>query len=441
MDSTSQQRRSISTCIQILNTILGGGAGIVPLPHAIRLSGLRFGLWIILACGALSAYTACAIVSASCLVNERTYESVAKRTIGPAGAFAVRLLLIAFAFGSGVVALSIFADVAQSWLGARRLCVALAGCAVTPLVVFLRRIEALTPFSVFASALVFVFLAFAVETYASGGSYAAREVPPSSTGNSLLQATSVINLSFNTHFNLLPLFHALGGVVPLGGSISPKLMRRQQALMHSLICVASALALVIYAAIAALGCVTFGGKPSGNTLADYSGVGAFGHWINNALAIAQLVTLPLLVHEGVREAISLVGSSSSCGGSASGEQQALLQRHSHEGHTHQTSHHPSHDSSGVEGAAGVSRRVEQLCGTVWCALMTLVALGAADTSTALGIVSAICGAPLMSVLPLWMLLRADDGMGALARAGNTLLLAVGTAATVSCSLNALGAVG
>ena len=41
-------------CCQLLNTIFGGGAGLVPLPHAVRMLGPRAALPVIVACGAFS---------------------------------------------------------------------------------------------------------------------------------------------------------------------------------------------------------------------------------------------------------------------------------------------------------------------------------------------------------------------------------------------------
>jgi len=413
--------------LQILNTILGGGAGIVPLPHAMHLAGgFRTGLTILMLCGALSAYTACAIISASCLVNEKTYESVARRTIGRAAAMCVRLLLIAFAFGSGVVALSIFADVAQAWLGSRSACIVCAGGMVAPIITFVRRIEQLAPVSVFASSLVLVFLLFALWTYAVSPPEATSDVARRAAAagaeagslSGVLQAVSVINLSFNTHFNLLPLFFALPVPSERERALSRHKARwRQRQRMYALVCIATALAFAIYAAIGVLGCSSFGGRPSGNTLADYATLGAAGRTINNAIALAQLATLPLLVHEGVREAASLLANVG--GASVSG----------------------THELTASE-AGGGSGRTERLGGVLWCTLMTLVATHTADTSAALALVAALCGAPLMSVLPVWMLLKAGDdsnGMRSpLRMALNAALLAVGTTATAACSLSALG---
>ena len=79
-------------CCQLLNTIFGGGAGLVPLPHAVRMLGPRAALPVIVACGAFSFYTSQAIVIASCLVGEATYQGVARRTLGHIGAEVVRLL-------------------------------------------------------------------------------------------------------------------------------------------------------------------------------------------------------------------------------------------------------------------------------------------------------------------------------------------------------------
>ena len=110
-DARAELLAYAGTCCQIFNTILGGGAGMVPLPHALRLVGVARGTSLIFVCGALSAYTACAVVKAGCLVSDaHTLQGVARRTLGPSAAIGVRSLLVAFAFGSGVAALTIFAE-------------------------------------------------------------------------------------------------------------------------------------------------------------------------------------------------------------------------------------------------------------------------------------------------------------------------------------------
>ena len=80
-----------------------------------------------------------------------------------------------------------------------------------------------------------------------------------------------------------------------------------------------------------------------------------------------------------------------------------------------------------------SRRVERQCGALFVLLMAI-----ADTTTVLALLSSLCGGPLVSVLPLWMLICAEQGMGAGAKTLNALLLAVGVVGTVACSLNAVG---
>ena len=89
----------------------------------------------------------------------------------------------------------------------------------------------------------------------------------------------------------------------------------------------------------------------------------------------------------------------------------------------------------VRSSSPVAARV---CGGVWVVLMALAAALAADTSRVLSVLSALCGAPLVAILPLWMLLRAGHDMKPLAVALNGLLLALGTVATALCASSALG---
>jgi hypothetical protein len=364
----------------------------------------------------LSAYTACAVICASELVNEQTLQGVARRTLGRGHAIAVRVLLIAFAFGSGVAALTIFTDVACASYPSfsRTRWVALAGAAISPVVVFVRRIERLAPISVLSSALVCIFLLYAgwCHSHSVRGKAVAEDGLQGAAG--LLQALSIVNLSFNCHFNLLPLYYAL----PALQDIAPprKARRWQQRRMHLLICTAAALALFVYAVIGLLGCWTFEGAPSGNVFADYATLGPIGSLVNVALATSQLAALPLLVHEGVRETIALCDEKMH--GSPSG------------------SPSPSASSRVHSGSHG-SVRTERLGGAVAMLLMTLTAMVSADTSTVLSLLSSLCGGPLVSILPLLMLLRSGHCMGRCATALNWALLAVGASATVACSISAL----
>ena len=143
------------TCFNLFNTILGGGGGIVPLPNAVRLTGLTWGPVLILLCAIMSAYSACAVITASCLVNERSYHGTARHTLGRAGAVCVQLLIVMLLFGISVAVVDIFADVAPALLHrSRTTCVLLAGAMVTPVVALVRRIERLAPISMAASVLV-----------------------------------------------------------------------------------------------------------------------------------------------------------------------------------------------------------------------------------------------------------------------------------------------
>ena len=422
-------------CCQLLNTIFGGGAGLVPLPHAVRMLGPRAALPVIVACGAFSFYTSQAIVIASCLVGEATYQGVARRTLGHIGAEVVRLLLIVLAFSTGVVGLSIFADVAQILLVGwctRTACLFIAGCIVTPLVVCIREIERLAVISVAAAGLMLLFLLYAIVGFvgAPPSVQGLAQIPHHGDRRTLaeaLNAASVIHLSFNCHFNVLPLFYALP--VPAhdtGQSSSPRepkepkerwlggeALRQQQRRMRRVIGTATVLALGVYVTIGWLGYMAFGRRPSGNTFADYATQGFVGALINHALAVVQLVTLPLVVHEGVREFADLLGATRGRGGESDPESTLLMR----EEFTTRT------DSS----------RSVHLYGGVWCALMTLTAMASVGTTQVL-VISALCGAPLMSVLPLLMLLQSGGGHATV----DFLLLLLGTAAMAGFSLSAMG---
>ena len=442
----------------------------VPLPHCVRLAGLRLAPVLLVLCAALSAYSACAIIAASCNVHEQTYQGVARRTIGERGAAATQGLIVCLTFGISVAVIDIFADVAPSVLGLpRTITVILAGCAVTPIVALVRRIERLAIISIIASSLAVAFVGFvylhhwtrdAALAEAGAGSDGIGDALPSPQGSlaSLLEAVSVINLSFLCHFNCLPLFHALPG--------APSVPARDG--MYRVIGVSTLLALVVYASVGILGYIAFGEHTNGNAFASFAQTGTVGRVLNNALAAAQLASLPLLVHEGVRELVSLLSAAGLLDErrgvvSAAGEEQSrLIQGNCTVSGQAGGSRGGGGvggggiGGGGVGGGGGLARvdsdgelrkaasrpatnhmRSERLCGVLWCAMATCIAVFAADTSRVLALVAALCGAPLMSVLPVLMLLRSEHGLAPGAVKLNCVLLAVGIAVTAASAVNAV----
>ena len=315
------------------------------------------------------------------------------------------------------------------------MCIGLATCLVGPIVVFVRNIERLAPISIVASALVLVYSIYAgwyffkPSLLAAGwrAGEAAAE-PETGTTAGLLQAISVINLSYNCHFNLLTLFNAL----PPNAIAPPReARRRQQRRMHMLICTAMVMSVLLYSSTAYWGYMTFRGTPSGNALADYATLGPCGSILNNALAASQLASLPLLIHEGVHESIAL--SAECLGARPVGERLHP---------TKQDSAHQDDDRQYLlrqeTDKLLLPSRLPQACGAVWVLMMAIAATVAADTSRVLSVLSALCGGPLVSILPLLLLLRADNDMQPAVRLLNLALLLFSVTVTMTCSLSALG---
>ena len=423
------------TIFNLLNTILGGGGGIVPLPRCVKLAGPRFAPMLLAFCAVASACSAFAIVEASCVVREHTYQGVARRTIGRRGAMIVQILVVSLTFGISIAVMDIFADVAPSVLHiSRTATVICAGCTVMPIVALVRRIEQLAIVSVAATVLVAVFVAYVWTGRADAVEPPVSSVRGDSQGDfqattaELMEAVSVVNLSFLCHFNLLPLFRALSDGVP---------SRAARPAMHVAIAVATTLALLVYGTVGVLGFQRFGERTSGNAFADYASAGPFGHILNSALATAQLLSLPLLVHEGVRELVSLLGIDGAT--SATAESRPLV--HTDAG-TASIGRAQSDDDlarSLISATRGQAGRAERHCAVLWCAAATVGALFAADTSKVLALVAALCGAPLMSVLPMLMLLRSPHSMGRQSVLLLVGLLLLGIAVCAASAANALGA--
>lgn len=270
----------------LLNTILGGGGGIVPLPRCVKLMGLRLAPLLLVLCAALSTYSACTIVAVATAVHSDTYQGIARRTIGARGALVVQVLVVSLTFGISVALFSIFADVAMVHCS-RSTAIVLAGVMVTPIVALVRRIERLAVISVVASALVVAFVGFVCAHHHSNPSQTPPMLelsPPSWSG--LLEAVSIVNLSFLCHFNLLPLFYGLRHAHDAGGGHSltltpPHAISRS---MYGVIAFATLLALLVYASVGVAGYLAFGVQTSGNAFADYASTGHVGHALNNALA-------------------------------------------------------------------------------------------------------------------------------------------------------------
>ena len=106
----------MSASLNLLNTIIGGGSGLVPIPYLLRSTGLVWGSVLLAVTAAWAAYTAWCVVRAWRLTGGGTYEAVTLRCLGGCAAATVRVTIIVFLFGVCVATFDIFADVASSAL-------------------------------------------------------------------------------------------------------------------------------------------------------------------------------------------------------------------------------------------------------------------------------------------------------------------------------------
>ena len=107
------RRETLGAAFNLFNTILGGGAGLVPLPHAVQLAG-SWARPLLLLSAMAAAHSACNLVTASCVVSGRSYKEVAHRTLGSLGGAAVQWLTVLLLLGTSVAGIDIFADVAPA---------------------------------------------------------------------------------------------------------------------------------------------------------------------------------------------------------------------------------------------------------------------------------------------------------------------------------------
>lgn len=86
------------------------GAGIIGLPYAFKLSGLWFGLCLMVLMAILTNYSLGILIQSGVALRERSYEATAMRSLGPWGERAVLACQLAFDYGAGLSYLIITGD-------------------------------------------------------------------------------------------------------------------------------------------------------------------------------------------------------------------------------------------------------------------------------------------------------------------------------------------
>ena len=467
---SKDSRRLLGASFNLLNSILGGGSGLVPIPFLVRTTGLVYAP-LLLGCTAMwAAYTSWAVVRAWKITGASTYEAVALRCLGSVGGGVVRFIVVIFLFGVTVGTFDIVADVVGGEYLSRGWTVVISGLIISPVIIGLRSMDALAPLSVIAAILVVLFIVYASVTLVEGRPAATLadglRVRPSLPD--LLDALSIAVFSFLMHFNII------GIATTLPGASSAE----QATAMTRVLYLTMALAFVTYLSVGVIAFLTFGAKTSGDMLADYSTTGPVGETCRYLIAASLLATIPLFTFEGIAEiafevhkrwpgtpsqkASSMVAHTPHAieGGQhkedgkftpsvrrrwpvpTDRDLQALwrLGRPEEDGEAQSLLAATRDDTEAIGGGGGppaaLPNSTRMLVAAAWCFVSVGTAIGfKGSTSQVLALTGAMCGTPIMAVLPPLMLLRCDDSLSRAARYGNWVLVLLGSVTTIACSFS------
>ena len=416
---------SLSAALNLLNTILGGGLGILPIPYLVRTAGVHWAALLLMVVGIWASHTSHALVRAWTLTGGDTYEAVALRTLGVRASLLVSTIIVVFLFGVCVGCLDAVADVASE-LVPREWALVIATVLVSPVLVVVDGMEALAPLSALAAVLVALFVGYAALRAALGPRAAslADGLVVHSSMTQLLNAMSIAIFSYLAHFNLLAIARTLPGST----------RAEQAAGMNSVIRITTALAFAVYLSVGLVGFLCFGEHTSGDILSNYAATAA-GQVCRWVIAAGLLASTPLFAFEGVNELTQLWVRAA-----AAGSKQGASPPPSPRGEDEETTLRPGERSPLLTSTAAPSRdhrTARMLFAGLWCVSMALVAMVFSGTHSVFAITGAVCGTPVMCVLPPLMLLQCDLEMSEFTRSLNRAFAVLGVVATAACSTSAV----
>ena len=268
--------------VNLFNSVLAGGISFIPLPYCAKLTGLTGFALLLLIAALASALSALTLVRVSALTGAMTYDGAAETSIGRPGAAAVNIIIVASNFGICVALLDVFCDIVPNLVDFDRTVAVGVVCVVLlPVCISVRRIEALSWASAFATACATLFLVMVVGK--GGQTIGTAGAPPMCGSNchesapKVLLAVSEIAMSWVCHFNVLPIFEVLlvrasdvaydqrgiggrgngsdgDGRGPGAVAEAAAAMRTSSRAMRRIVGKSLAAAFVVYAAVGMLGC-------------------------------------------------------------------------------------------------------------------------------------------------------------------------------------------
>jgi len=343
----------VGSIFNLSNTIVGGGISIIALPLAARWAGLFVFPFLVVSLAALSGCTCSMMQHASLSADAGTYAELCM-LVGRSCPMIQHVLIVLNNFGICVALLQTFGSVVPPRLvgiwSSPAVCIGSVSALLCVLSAFLKDVRSLVVLSQFALLGVVAFaalvLSHAQEAYSRMGEL--RHWPE--TLSHCVGAVSLIALSYACHFNVLPIFNALG---------------RRPRHMQAVIWTSKSLCAAAYLWIGLVSCIVHP-ESSGDILADFRATST-GRALGALLAVGLVGTVPLFQLEGVHSA------------------QALIQ------------------------GGGPHRARDTFIACVFLLLAALAAIGAKDPSDVLGLVASACALPIMFVLPPAIFLCARQG--------------------------------
>lgn len=297
-DETRQHgSSSASSCVfNLCNTVLGGGVSLLALPLAAKQAGLVLFVFIVAVMALLTGYTCDQLQVSSSMTGVRSFTGLSRKVLGPCWAHYQSILVMVNNFGIAIALLQAFKDVVPAlvqrpaalddtvWGG---IWVAGATAIILVPVALVQDIGKLAPLSQFALLGVVMFWFFVICQVGSA-SYPEGAATPA-TVLEAFNAASLISLSFTCHFNVLPIFDALG---------------RQPRRYACVLWTSMALTCIIYLPV---GIIAYLVNPTtdGDILKDFS-TSTAGKGFGTFLALGLVGTIPLFSLEGIHSTHGLL---------------------------------------------------------------------------------------------------------------------------------------
>jgi amino acid permease len=208
--SSSQGARAIAGGVfNLLNTVLGGGISLTPLPFVILLVGPAIMTLLMAVLGIVTAITCWMLVRGSSITKQYTYDGLVMSQLGANGGRLTSMLIIMNCFGACTTFVQVIADVFLPLLHISRwVFIVIASSLLWFPCALLSDISMLQSASLLAIFFSLLFGLLVVERGVSAGG----PFPPHQdlSVDNVLNSISMITFSWACHFNVLPVLKDFG---------------------------------------------------------------------------------------------------------------------------------------------------------------------------------------------------------------------------------------